>query len=176
MHQGDLLTWIEKRERGKVRGGVAAEEKNVTSKVGPEHQTQPNFRTELEWLRNRCTECGNSLSSSSDGQGLCTTLLDPPEERNGKRKRKVGKEERKEKGQKIEMAGEGEKFKERRLIVQKGQNRKMGQSAEVVKLSNKSKNVSKNQLKRSTDKKKKFKGGRKGGGKGENVRKITAFF
>ena len=58
---------------------------------------------------------------------------------------------------------------------------KMGKSAEVakpnLKLSKKSKNVSKIQLKGSTEKKK-FKGGRKGEGrgKGENVRKITAFF
>ena len=122
------------------------------------------------------TKCGNSLSWSPDGRGVCTTLLKPPPERNRKRKREVDfpKEKRKEKGQEMEIDGEegGDKSKERRLNIQKGQNKNMGQSAEVIKLSKNSKNVNKIQLKRSTDKKK-FKGGRKGGGKGENVRKIT---
>ena len=164
-HQGDLLGWLKKGGGEKVRG--------------LEHQLQPYFREELDWLKNRCTECGSSLSWSPYGQGVCTTFLKTPVERKGgksdnrKRKRKMGKGKlkEKEKGQEIEIAGE-------RLNVQKieGQNVKMGTSAEVLNLSKMSKSVSKNQRKGSS-KKKTFKGGsNKKGGKGENVRKITAFF
>ena len=191
LRQGDLLGWIEKGGGGNRHGGVAdvmkLQRKGVATKTRPEHQK------ELDWLKSRCTECGNSLSWSPDGQGICTTLLKSPERRKGgkslnrkrKRERKldreIDKEDWREKGEEEKEIG-SEEEKEKRLNVLKiGQIVKMGKSAEVakpnLKLSKTSKNVSKIKLKGSTEKKK-FKGGRKGEGrgKGENVRKITVFF
>ena len=79
--QGDLLDWIKKGEGVKVQGGVPTgvqnqERKSVAAKAGLE-LLQPYFRKELDWLKNRCTECGNSLSWNSYGQGVCTTILKP---------------------------------------------------------------------------------------------------